>query len=167
MCLCLFSGITRPFWSSKLHKAAHRWEEEKKSPAQHKYYSEFLGSISLMLMELLFWIFASTQFLHQHHHHLSSLFFLCSLSLSLPLTSEQVLICREYYCPVPTFAGAVAAYGNRGQLQFDWLTEDVPALKSLPSLTCLNIHAHTHTPCCPWHSRLSGGILQQVQSDSF
>lgn len=34
-------------------QAAHRWEEEKKSPAPHKYYSGFLGSISLMSMELL------------------------------------------------------------------------------------------------------------------
>lgn len=41
-------------------QAAHRWEEEKKSPAQYKYYWEFLGSISLMWMELLSWIVAST-----------------------------------------------------------------------------------------------------------
>lgn len=145
-------------------QAAHRWEEEKNH--QHNiniiqsFWEAFLSCRWNCSLESM----PAHCFPPHHLHHLLSSLFSSAPSLS-PSTSEQVLICREYYCPVPTFAGLRRLVGTGARCDLICSREMCRALKPLPSLACLNIH--THTRRCPWHSKLSDGILQQVHSLSF
>lgn len=121
---CFLCCITHPhIWNSKLLTGGRK----KKSLAQHKYYSEFLGSISLMSMELLSWIIAR------------ALLLALTLSLSLsPLCPPHYVHLRtslnlsEILLPGADVWHAVAVYGNRSQLRFGWLLGDGAGAQTSP-----------------------------------
>lgn len=134
-------------WSNKLLTGGRK----RNSPAQHKYYSEFLGSISLMSMELLTWILASALFPPKTPPLLPSL-----LHSRSAFTSEQVLICQKYYCPALTFRLRMGTGPSCDMIGSCWMCV---------SLACLN--TQTYSEICPWHSNCQMEFFSKCSHTRF